>query len=215
MKNVMKVRSNFFNLLGSLGLTSLVVLTSTAFSAPSYAPGNYEIDPMHSKVGFEVPHLVISSVEGRFDEYQGSFTLAESLPDSQVSFTIDTASIDTANKKRDTHLRNADFFDVTKFPKITFKSKKVTGTPENFQITGDLTVKNITKTVTFEGKFLGNAKDGYGNLKSAFQAGTKISRKAFGLTWNSLVEAGPMVGDEVTISVKLQGAKVDTKSNKA
>ncbi|MBI3557998.1 MAG: YceI family protein [Deltaproteobacteria bacterium] len=188
-----------------------LLLSTTGFAGQAYTPGSYQIDPMHSKVGFEVPHLVISSVEGRFNEYQGDFSLGEKFSDSRLSVTIETKSVDTAIRKRDDHLRSADFFDVAKFPKMTFKSKRIEGTPEAFTAMGDLTIKDVTKEVTLEGKYLGSVKDGYGNFKAAFSAVTKLSRKDFGLTWNSLVEAGPVVGDEVTISLKVQAAKVADK----
>ena len=200
----------------SMTMTALLASASvsmslSAFAAPAYTAGTYQIDPMHSKVGFEVPHLVISSVEGRFDEFQGEFSLAEKFGDSKLAVTIDTKSVDTAIKKRDEHLRSADFFDAVKYPKMTFKSKHIEGTPESFTAVGDLTIKGISKEVTLAGKYLGSVKDGYGNFKAVFQANTKISRKDFGLTWNSLVEAGPVVGDEVTISLKVQAAKVAEK----
>lgn len=192
-------------------ITSVLISSASAMAvaadSSTYAPGKYQIDPMHSKVGFEVPHLVISSVEGRFNEYQGEFTLADKLEKSKVSVVINSSSIDTGIKKRDDHLRSGDFFDAAKFPKLSFKSKSISGTPDALKIVGDLTIKGVTKEVTLNGKYLGSAKDGYGNLKAAFQADTKISRKEFGLTWNNFVEAGPAVGDEVTISLKVQGAK--------
>ncbi|MEW6057714.1 MAG: YceI family protein [Bdellovibrionota bacterium] len=193
-------------------LTVITTLVSiSAFSGTSYTPGSYQIDPMHSKVGFEVPHLVISSVEGRFNDYQGEIMLADKIEESKVEVTINANSIDTGIKKRDDHLRSADFFETSKYPKITFKSKRVAGAAENLKITGDLTIKGVTKEVMLDGKYLGLAKDGYGNLKAAFQAETEISRKDYGLTWNNAVEAGPVVGDEIKISLKVQGAKPEKK----
>jgi polyisoprenoid-binding protein YceI len=189
----------------ALGIS--VLFSASVWAGDSYTPGNYQLDAMHSKVGFEVPHLVISSVEGRFNEYQGDFTLAPKFTDSKLAVSIDSKSIDTAIQKRDDHLRGPDFFDVAKYPKITFKSKRIQGTPESFKVIGDLTMKGVTKEVVLDGKFLGSVKDGYGNLKAAFQANTQVHRKDFGLTWNNMVEAGPAVGDDVTISLKIQGAK--------
>jgi len=176
-------------------------------AAASSQAGKYILDQAHSKVGFEIPHLVISTVEGRFTKYDGEIELADKFTDSKVTASIDVATIDTSNDDRDKHLKSADFFDVAKYPKMTFKSKKITGTPENFKVVGDLTIKDKTKEVTLDGKFLGVVKDGYGNEKAAFNASTKINRQQFGLKWSKAVEVGPVVGDEVTISLKVQGAK--------
>lgn len=183
-----------------------VASTGSAVAAEAYQPGNYAIDAMHSKVGFEVPHLVISSVEGKFDDYQGEFSLKPKFTESTLGVTIQTQSIDTGVKKRDDHLRSPDFFDAAKYPKITFKSKRVEGSPEAFKVVGDLTIRGVTREVLLEGRYLGTVKDGYGNTKAAFQAGTKLSRKDYGLVWNKMVEAGPVVGDEIAISLKIQAA---------
>jgi polyisoprenoid-binding protein YceI len=191
----------------------LAHLAPTAGSAKDdYLPGSYKVDPGHSKVGFEIPHLVISSVEGRFNEYQGDIVLAQPFAGSSLQAEVKVASIDTAVKDRDTHLKSADFFDAGKFPTMTLKSRRFEGTPEAFQLQGDLTIKGVTKPVTFDGKYLGTVVDGYGNQKIALEAKAKINRKDFGLTWGKMVEAGPVVGDSVTIVLKLQAAKPSQKS---
>ncbi len=191
-----------------LSLSTLATLVaSVAVASTSYQPGKYEIDTAHSSVGFEVPHLVISSVEGKFTTFIGTIDLNKNLEKSKVEVTIDPKSIDTGNSKRDDHLRSADFFDVEKAPKMTFKSTSVKGTPDNFEIVGDLTMKGVTKKVTLKGKYLGTVKDGFGNEKTAFVAETQLNRKDFGLNWNSMVEAGPVVGDTVTVRLKIQAAK--------
>ncbi len=192
----------------SLAVT--LAATSTLAANP-YAAGKYQLDPMHSKVGFEIPHLVISTVEGRFTKYDGTIELAEKFEKSKVSVNVDMTSIDTSVQKRDEHLKSADFFDTAKYPNMKFESSSITGSKENFKLSGDLTIKNITKKVVFDAEYLGSVKDGYGNTKIAFHAKTKINRKDFGLTWNKLVEAGPTVGDEVTIDLKIQAAKVEKK----
>lgn len=194
------------------------LITSALFASPSfaggkYAAGTYNVDPMHSKIGFEIPHLVISTVEGKFDKYEGSIELADKFEKSRVNVAIDMSSIDTGVAKRDDHLKSPDFFDIAKHPQMKFESTGISGSPENFKVTGNLTIKGVTKKVTLDGKYLGTVKDGYGNDKAAFQAKTKINRKDFGLTWNQMVEAGPAVGDEVTIDLRIQaaGAKVAKK----
>ncbi len=196
----------------SFGLNKTVLALATLVSVSAFAqkklePGKYNIDPMHSKVGFEVPHLVISSVDGVFKTFSGVLTVDKNFNQSKLEAEADTSSVDTGVEKRDEHLKSADFFDATKFPKMSFKSTSITGTPESFKATGDLTIKGKTKKVVFDGKYTGSAVDGYGNLKAAFTATTKINRKDFGLTWSQAVEAGPVVGDEITIELKVQGAQ--------
>lgn len=196
----------------SLILSSLVTLASlSAFAGPTIPAGSYNIDPAHSKIGFEIPHLVISTVEGRFAKFDGTLVVDSKLEKSKASLNVDVASISTENKDRDDHLKSADFFDVAKNPKMTFVTKKVVGTPEALKIVGDLTIKGKTKEVTLDVKYLGDVNDAYGNNKVAFTATGKINRKDFGLNWSSVVEAGPVVGDEVTLILKIQAAKPAAK----
>ena len=198
--------------ISTLGFTAQAADKAKTKEAPKAAAstsqaGKYALDESHSKVGFEIPHLVISSVEGRFTKFDGEIELGEKFTDSKVTANIDINSIDTSNGDRDKHLKSADFFDVTKYPKMTFKSKKITGNEKSFKVVGDLTIKDVTKEVTLDGKFLGVVKDAYGNDKAAFNASTKINRQEFNLKWGKMVEAGPAVGDEVTITLKVQAAK--------
>lgn len=124
---------------------------------------------------------------------------------SKVDVTVQIASIDTAEKKRDDHLKSADFFDAKKFPTMTFKSKKFTGNLEDFKVTGDLTIKGVTKEVTLNGKYTGSVKDSWGQIRAAVKATGKINRKDFNINYNDMVEAGPAVGDEVTINIISEG----------
>ncbi|KYG67087.1 hypothetical protein AZI86_08735 [Bdellovibrio bacteriovorus] len=186
---------------------SLITLASVSAVAKSIPAGTYSVDPAHSKIGFEIPHLVISSVEGRFSTFDGSVTIEDKLEKSKANLNVDVSSIDTNNKDRDDHLRSADFFDVAKNPKLTFVVKKISGTPEALKLTGDLTIKGKTKSVTLDAKYLGDVNDAYGNQKIAFTAEGKINRKDFGLSWNNVVEAGPVVGDEVTLKIKIQAGR--------
>lgn len=190
----------------------VLALAPLAMAESKYEAGSYQIDPMHSKVGFEIPHLVISSVEGKFNQSEGEIKLDSNFAKSSVKVSTDIASIDTGVAKRDDHLKSPDFFDVKKYPKMKFESTEVSGSPEAFKLTGNLTIHGVTKKVVLDGKYLGTVKDGYGNEKAAFDAKTKISRKDFGLTWNNVVEAGPVVGDEVSISLKIQAAKAAPKA---
>jgi len=184
-----------------------LALPLAAFAAGKTIPeGKYNIDGMHSKVGFEVPHLVISSVEGKFDKFDGVIVVDKKIENSKVDLTIDASSISTGVVKRDDHLKSAVFFDTKKFPKLTFVSKKVSQTEDAVTIIGTLKIKDKSKEVTIIAKYLGEVKDGYGQNKIAFKGKTKISRKEFGLTWNQAVEAGPIVGDEIEITLNIQAA---------
>lgn len=196
-----------------IAVATTLLMTLSAF-AKDYKAGKYDIDAAHSKVGFEIPHLVISTVEGRFTDYKGNIVLDKRFARSKFNVTINTKSIDTSVAKRDEHLRSADFFEVEKYPEIKFVSTKVSGDPEKFSVKGNLTIKGVTKPVTLEGQFLGMVKDGFGNEKAAFSAKTKINRKDFGLTWNNVVEAGPVVGDQVTIDLRVQAALEQPKAKK-
>lgn len=190
-------------------LTTLSLLISaTSFAAGKAIPeGKYAIDGMHSKVGFEVPHLVISSVEGHFDKYEGTIVVDKKVEKSKVDLTVDISSISTGVVKRDDHLKSPDFFDATKFPKMTFTSSKVSQSGDKLTVTGALKIKDKSKDVTVELKYLGQVKDGYGQDKIAFKGTTQINRKEFGLTWSQAVEAGPVVGDDIEIALTIQAAK--------
>ena len=182
-------------------------LSLSAFADAKYTAGVYDIDPMHSKAGFEVPHLVISSVEGKFKTYEGKIDLNKDFSKSTVEAVLDAKSIDTGVEKRDEHLRSADFFNTAEFPQIKFKSTKIQGKPDKFKLIGDLTIRGVTKSVVLDSKYLGSVVDGYGNSKVAIEGKTVINRKDFGLSWNSVVEAGPVVGDKITIELKIQAAR--------
>lgn len=185
-----------------------IALPLTAFAAGKAIPeGKFNIDPMHSKVGFEIPHLVISSVEGKFNTFEGVINSDKSADKSKVEFSAEIASIDTGVTKRDDHLKSPDFFDAKKFPKMTFTSSKVTQSDDTLTIVGTLKIKDKSNPVTITAKYLGEMKDGYGQNKIAFKGSAKINRKDFGLTYNQMVEASPAVGDEVTITLNIQAAK--------
>lgn len=198
------MRSLLVPILLSLALTNTV---TTAVAATKLEAGKYNIDPMHSSVGFEIPHLVISTVEGKFKAFSGVITVDENFEKSKLESEADISSIDTGVKDRDDHLKSPDFFDAAKFPKMTFKSTSIVGKSESFKLTGNLTIKGKTKKVTFDATYKGSALDAYGNTKAVFTASTKISRKEFGITWGKVIEVGPIVGDEVTIHLKIQAAK--------
>ncbi len=174
--------------------------------------GKYNIDSAHTKVGFEISHLVISTVDGRFEQYSGEVEMGKAITDTKIDATLQVASLTTGNADRDKHLKSPDFFDAAKFPTITFKSTKITGSAGALKVTGDLTIHGVTKPVTLESKYMGVVNDPYGNNKIAFTAKGKISRKDFGLTWNKAIEAGPVVGDEVTLLLNVEAGKPIAKT---
>ena len=175
----------------------------------------WNIDPDHSSVGFKVRHLMISNVKGTFDKHTGVVDINEKdITKSKVEVTIDTASINTNVQKRDEHLRSADFFDVAKFPTMTFVSKKVAkAVKDKLKVTGDLTLRGVTRAVVLDVDPLSReSKDPWGNLRRGTTATTKINRKDFGLVWNKALETGGVaVGDEVLITLEIEMIKAQPK----
>ncbi|XAS68176.1 YceI family protein [Micrococcaceae bacterium Sec5.7] len=174
------------------------------------APGVWTLDMSHSEVGFTVRHAGISKVRGRFTEAAAEARVRESLADASLHATVQTASFDSGDANRDAHVRGADFFDVEKFPEMTFKATGVEGDGEDYTLTGDLTIRGITKPIELEVEFTGVAVDPFGATRAGFSAETDISRKDFGLTWNAALAAGGfLVSDKVKIT--LEAALVQQK----
>ena len=169
----------------------------------------WDIDVSHSAIHFHVRHMVISKVHGRFAKWAGAVELDPAdLTRSSVKVTIDAASIDTQVADRDAHLRSADFFDVAKYPELTFASKKVEKAGDGYRVTGDLTLHGVTKEVVLEAEFAGTGKDPWGNERAGFSAKAAIDRRDFGLTWNAALEAGGvLVGEKVEIAIELEAVK--------
>ncbi len=168
---------------------------------------SWEIDATHSQATFSVKHMMISTVRGHFEVLSGKLHIDEEHPDnSWVEAEVDAASINTRDAKRDGHLRSPDFFDVEKYPKITFKSTKVTPTGNNqYRVTGNLTMHGVTKEETFHADYSGQVKDPYGLQRAAFSVKGKINRKDFGLNWNVALETGGvLVGEDVNIEIDLE-----------
>lgn len=167
----------------------------------------WAIDAAHSEAGFAVKHLMISTVKGRFGTVSGTIVLDETnLEASTVQAEIDAGSIDTRSEQRDAHLRSADFFDVEQYSTIKFASTKVEARGNGeFAITGDLTIRDVTKQVVLDVEETGRATDPWGGERIGFTATTKIDREEFGLTWNAALETGGvLVGSEVKISLEVQ-----------
>jgi polyisoprenoid-binding protein YceI len=176
------------------------------------AATKWVIDPMHSEVQFKVKHLVISTVSGFFKSFSGELdTVSDDFEDANVSFALNIDSIDTNQTQRDEHLKSADFFDAAQYPQIVFKSTsfKKTDEDDEFELVGELTIKDVTKTVTLNAEFGGSTGDFYGNTKAGFEVTGKINRKEFGLTWDGITEAGSIVvGEDIKLTMNIQFAKV-------
>ena len=170
----------------------------------------FSIDASHTEVGFEVKHLMISTVRGRFGAVEGTIELNEADPEkSSVEVTIEAASIDTRAEQRDAHLRSPDFFDVEKYPTLSFRSTSVT-MPEKgrYKVTGDLTIRDVTREVVLDVNDEGRGVDPWGGERAAFSATTRIDRRDFGLTWNQGLETGGvLVGNDVKIVLDVQAVK--------
>jgi len=170
----------------------------------------WEIDSSHSSVHFSVRHLVIAKVRGSFARWSGTVHVPDGdFSRATVAVTIDASSIDTGVADRDAHLKSPDFFDVAQYPELRFVGKRVQPrTSNDIDVVGDLTIKGITREVILRVEQLGQAKDPWGNLRTAFSAKTSIDRKDFGLTWNQVLETGGvMVGDRVEIEAEIEAVK--------
>lgn len=190
----------------------VAIITIIALALPTFASAStWTIDPDHSNIGFKVRHLMVSNVKGSFEKHTGTVEINEKdITKSKVEVSIDTNSINTNVQKRDDHLRSADFFDVAKFPAMTFVSKKVAKAgKDNLKVTGDLTLHGVTKPVVLDVEGPSKeSKDPYGNIRRGATATTKINRKDFGLVWNKALETGGVaVGEEITITLEIEMIK--------
>ena len=165
-------------------------------------PGVWTLDMSHSEIGFTVRHAGISKVRGRFTDASAEARVGESLADASLHATVKTASFESGDANRVAHVKGPDFFDVEEFPEMKFRATGVEGDGEDYTLTGDLTIRGITKPVELEVEFTGVAVDPFGATRAGFSAETDISRKEFGLTWNAALEAGGLlVSDKVKINV--------------
>jgi len=175
------------------------------------ATETWEIDVSHSSVTFSVRHMVVAKVHGAFTQWTGKLELdTTDLPKSRVEVTIDTASIDTRDEKRDAHLKSPDFLDVGAFPHLVFTSKRVEKSgSDTFKIVGDLSLHGVTREVTLDAEYGGRAKDPWGGERAGFTARTKLDRKEFGLQWNVALETGGvLVGETIDVNVEVEAKKV-------
>lgn len=169
----------------------------------------YDVDRDHSAIEFRVAHMMVSKTQGRFMDYSGFIEMdPEALTVKTIDATIKTASVNTNHEKRDAHLRGPDFFNVEKFPTMTYKLKSYRKTGEDYQAVGELTLLGVTKEITLVGKFNGVAKDPWGNTRAGFTAEGKLNRKEFGMNWSKQLDNGGLVvGDEVFIKLDIECIK--------
>ncbi len=174
------------------------------------AATQWDFDKVHSSVNFSVRHLMVSKVRGQFHDWSGTLLLdTDDITQSKVDVTIQAASIDTKEEKRDAHLRSGDFFDVEKFPTLGFKSTSIEKvSDEEIKIHGDLTIHGVTKPVTLVTEVSGIQKDPWGGTRTGFSASVAIQREDYGLTWNAALEAGGVVvGKKVDITLEIEAVK--------
>ena len=181
-------------------------MSTVTTTATTPATTTWTIDPTHSHVEFSVRHLMIATVKGRFADVQGTVIIDETDPvRSELDITINPASIDTRVAQRDEHLRSADFFDVEKYPTITFKSRRIERDGDDLRVIGDLTLHGVTREITLDVTSHGRQTDPWGGQRAGFEATGKIKRTDFGLTWNQALETGGVVvGDDVKISIDVE-----------
>ena len=175
---------------------------------PGYVAGTWAIDPVHSEVSFVVRHMMVSKVRGRFDKFEGTIVTAEDPLASSVTAAVDLSSINTGQEQRDAHIRSADFFEVEKYPQMTFVSTGVKSGEEGFILEGDLTLKGITKPVAFNLEVNGIGPDAYGGTRIGFSAESQIGRSDFGVSFNGPipgVPGGAVVSENVTINLEIEG----------
>ncbi|HVO09560.1 MAG TPA: YceI family protein [Vicinamibacteria bacterium] len=197
--------------------TAVLASVLMAFAAsPTLAADAYTFDRAHTTVGFQVRHL-LTNVTGRFKDFDGTIQVDRANPAaSTVDFTVQTASIDTGEPKRDEHLRSADFFDVATHPKLTFKSTSVKPVgKDTYQVAGDLTMHGVTKPVTLTVTYLGSSKDPFsGNEKLGFDVAGALNRQDFGIKWNKALDSGGvLVGDEVKVQIAVEANRAKPATN--
>jgi polyisoprenoid-binding protein YceI len=184
----------------------------TTVTTPTSLTDTYAIDPTHSRIGFVARHAMVTKVRGSFNEFEGSGSFnAENPAGSHLQLTIQAASIDTRNADRDGHLKSNDFFDMETYPEITFASTAVEQSDDsNYRVTGDLTIKGVTKPVTVDFEYTGTAVDPYGNTRVGFEGTTTVNRKDWGMNWNAALDAGGvLVSEKVTLEFEVSAIRTD------
>ncbi|HEY5051445.1 MAG TPA: YceI family protein [Acidothermaceae bacterium] len=179
--------------------------TTTIETVPGYIAGTWAIDPVHSDVGFVVRHMVVAKVRGRFTKFEGQIVTGENPADSSVTATIELSSIDTGNQQRDDHIRSADFFEVEKYPTMTYRSTGVRQDGADLVLDGQLTLKGVTKDVPLRLELNGFGPDAYGGTRAGYTATADINRRDFGVNFNAALETGgAVVADKIAIHLEVE-----------
>ena len=185
--------------------TPTATIPAAASSATAVPAGTWAIDPTHSEVSFSVRHLMVSRVRGTFTGFSGTITTGETTADAHVEATIDVASVNTRDDRRDAHLRSADFFDVEQFPTMTFRSTGTRADGDAFVVDGDLTLHGVTRPVTLRLELNGVGGDPWGGTRAGFSARTELNRKDFGIDIAMPLEGGGVVvGDKVSVELEIE-----------
>jgi polyisoprenoid-binding protein YceI len=183
-------------------------MTVTAVELPGYVAGTWTIDPVHSEVSFTVRHMMVSKVRGRFDKFEGTITTAPDPLQSGVTATVDLGSVNTGNETRDNHIRSEDFFHTEKHPTMTFRSTGIRPDGSDFLLDGDLTLRGVTRPVTFRLEVNGFGPDPYGGTRAGFSATTEINRNDWNVSYNGPIPGagtGMVLSDKVTINLEIEG----------
>ncbi len=182
-------------------------MTANVQTAPAAGTKTtWKLDPTHTSVEFSAKHLMITTVKGRITDIDGTIRSDEKNPqNSSVEVVLKAASLDTRTDQRDQHLRSADFLDVEKYPEITFRSTRIQGNKESFKMTGDLTIRGVTKPITLDASFEGRTRDPWGGERIGFSASGRFDRREFGLIWNQALETGGVVvGNDIKINLEIE-----------
>ncbi len=169
-----------------------------------YVVGTWDLDPVHSHIGFSARHLMVSKVRGRFGKFDVQLVTAENPLDSTVTATIDTASVDTGNEQRDEDIRSERFLDTADYPQMTFRSTSVTKDGDKYKVAGDLTIRGVTKPATLDVEVNGFGPDPYGGTRAGFSATTEINRTDFGVSFNAPIPGGVMVSERIPIEIEAE-----------
>ena len=180
-------------------------MTTQTRTAPDIATGSWVLDEAHTKIGFQAKHLMVTKVRGHFEEYVSKVEIADDLTESRIELTLDAASITTGAADRDDHLRSADFLDAVKHPRLKFVSTDISRDGEDWKVTGDLTIRDVTRPVTLDVVYEGSAVDPWGNEHIGFSARAVMSREDWDLTWNAALEGGGwLVSKDVVLDIEGQ-----------
>jgi polyisoprenoid-binding protein YceI len=183
------------------------MMTETTVALPGYVTGTWTVDPVHSEVSFVVRHMMVSKVRGRFDKFEGTITTAPDPLQSSVTATVDLASVNTGNDTRDGHIRSEDFFHTEKHPTMTFRSTGIRADGDDFLLDGDLTLRGVTRPVTFKLEVNGFGPDPYGGTRAGFSATTEINRNEWNVSYNGPIPGagtGMVLSDKATINLEIE-----------